>query len=194
MNQNKWQELVVQLRGTTYQFGVIRPGSAVHHVAFDAGLTAAEFDAAESKFRFRFPPDLREFLETVLPLGPQFPDWRAGDEKALRDWLDLPRQGILLRRAQWVLATRVGPQARLTRRGIRCGHRTDRSSTAVDSYLCASDDARRATSARKPSILRPPDRCHSLWVRLGGLPPPRVQLAGARAVAGTSTDHQVLGP
>jgi hypothetical protein len=51
--------------------------------------------AVEGRFGFRFPPDLREFLQTALPRGPQFPDWRSGDEAELRDWLDLPRQGVL---------------------------------------------------------------------------------------------------
>ncbi len=87
MNRCDWQELIDQLRGTEN-----RP---VHGIEFDAGLTDAEIAEAESRFGFRFPPDLREFLQTALPRGPQFPDWRSGDEAALRDWLDLPRQGIL---------------------------------------------------------------------------------------------------
>jgi hypothetical protein len=95
MNHSGSQDLVDQLRGAHYQFGVIRPGSPVHRVEFDAGLTDAEVAAVENRFGFRFPPDLREFLQTALPRGPQFPDWRSGDEARLRDWLDGPRQGIL---------------------------------------------------------------------------------------------------
>jgi hypothetical protein len=34
-------------------------------------------------------------LQSGLPHGRQFPDWREGDQARLRDWLDLPRQGIL---------------------------------------------------------------------------------------------------
>src|SRR5262245_12201831 len=64
-------------------------------VPFDPGLTDVEVAAAESRFAFRFPPDLREFLQTALPRGRHFPDWRAGGEAELRDWLDLPRQGIV---------------------------------------------------------------------------------------------------
>jgi hypothetical protein len=30
-----------------------------------------------------------------LPCGPQFPDWRSGDNATPQDWLDLPRQGVL---------------------------------------------------------------------------------------------------
>jgi hypothetical protein len=46
-------------------------------------------------FGFRFPPDLRELLQTALPRGPEFPDGGGGDRARLREWLDLPRQGIL---------------------------------------------------------------------------------------------------
>jgi hypothetical protein len=94
-NHSGWQELVEQLRGAHYQFGIIKPGSPVHHVEFDAGLTNAEVAAVEKHFGFRFPPDLREFLQTALPHGPQFPNWRSGGEAQLRNWLDGPRQGIL---------------------------------------------------------------------------------------------------
>jgi hypothetical protein len=64
-------------------------------IPFEAGLTDVEFDAVERRFEFRFPPDLRTFLQAGLPCGSSFPNWRFSDERALRDWLDLPRQGIL---------------------------------------------------------------------------------------------------
>jgi len=95
MGHGDWQGLVNQLRGSEYQFGFIEPGSPVHRVEFDAGLTDAEVALVESWFSFRFPPDLRAFLQTALPRGPQFPDWRSGDKAILRDWLDRPRQGVL---------------------------------------------------------------------------------------------------
>ncbi len=95
MSHGDWRKLVEQLRGTEYRFGLSTPGSPVHRVAFDAGLTDSEVADAEGRFGFRFPPDLREFLQTALPRGLQFPDWRAGDEAALRDWFDLPRRGVL---------------------------------------------------------------------------------------------------
>ena len=95
MDRVDWQELVVQLRGCTYQFGLITAGTSVHRVEFDAGLTDAEFDTAQSRYGFRFPPDLRAFLQTALPKGPRFPDWRSGDEAAIRDWLDGPRRGVV---------------------------------------------------------------------------------------------------
>ncbi len=95
MDRGDWQELVDQLRGTEYRFGLVTPGSPVHRVAFDAGLTDPEVVETEGRFGFRFPPDLRELLQTALPRGPQFPDWRFGDEVALRDWFDLPQRGVL---------------------------------------------------------------------------------------------------
>jgi hypothetical protein len=64
-------------------------------VEFEAGLTDAEVEAAEARYGFRFPPDLRAFLQAGLPRGGDFPDWRDGDQAALRGWLDLPRRGIL---------------------------------------------------------------------------------------------------
>lgn len=64
-------------------------------IEFEAGLTDAEVDSVEMRYGFRFPPDLRSFLQAGLLSGSEFPDWRDGDEDALRDWLDLPRRGIL---------------------------------------------------------------------------------------------------
>ena len=95
MDRAGWQALVEQLRGAEYQFGLIGPGSPVHRVEFAAGLTDAEIVAPEDQFGFRFPPDLREFLQTALPQGPQFPDWRSGAEAALRERFDRPREGVL---------------------------------------------------------------------------------------------------
>ncbi len=88
-------------------------------IIFEDGLFDSEVMAVESRFAFRFPPDLRAFLQSALPYGRRFPDrrsgddsalpagtmqtltthrfpdWRSGDESALRDWFDLPRQGVV---------------------------------------------------------------------------------------------------
>jgi hypothetical protein len=90
-----WTDLIKELKNASYQFGVVEDGSAAHRIDFDAGLTNDEIDGCELRFQFRFPPDLRQFLQTALPRGPQFPDWRSGDEELLRQWLDAPRRGIL---------------------------------------------------------------------------------------------------
>ncbi|OJT19145.1 hypothetical protein BO221_37225 [Archangium sp. Cb G35] len=95
MDDSVWRELVEQLRGSPYRSGVISPDAPVHRIGFEPGLTDAEVAATEARFGFRFPPDLRAFLQTALPRGKNFPDWRSGGESALRDWLDRPRQGLL---------------------------------------------------------------------------------------------------
>jgi hypothetical protein len=73
-----WQRLIKQLqeRGVT----------------FVAGLSDAEILAIEARFGFRFPPDLRAFLQTELPQGERFPDWRSGNEADLREWLEIDQK------------------------------------------------------------------------------------------------------
>jgi hypothetical protein len=80
MSEEMWANLVTEISNTG--------------VPFDTGLTDAEVSSAEARYGFRFPPDLRAFLQAGLPRGTRFPDWRSGDEAVLRDWLDLPRQGL----------------------------------------------------------------------------------------------------
>jgi hypothetical protein len=81
MSADSWDDMIARLRSRGIVFG--------------AGLTDAEVVSAESRFQIRFPPDLRVFLQTALPRGPRFPDWRSGDETVLREWLDLPRRGVV---------------------------------------------------------------------------------------------------
>jgi hypothetical protein len=55
----------------------------IHHlkedaVSFDAGLTAEEVHQVEQTFSFHFPPDLRAFLQTALPVSDGFVPWRWG--------------------------------------------------------------------------------------------------------------------
>jgi hypothetical protein len=49
-------------------------------IEFEPGLADPEIEAAEERYGFRFPPDLRAFLQTGLPSGSDFPNWRDGDE------------------------------------------------------------------------------------------------------------------
>jgi hypothetical protein len=76
-----WQDIIRQLSDCGIQFA--------------PGLTASEVSRVENRYRFRFPLDLREFLQTGLPQGERFPDWRSGADSALGDWLNLPRDGVL---------------------------------------------------------------------------------------------------
>ena len=95
MTRTDWQELVEQLHLMSYQFGLITPDSPVHRIDFDPGLTNIEVAIIEGRYGFKFPPDLRAFLQTALPNGPKFPNWRLGDEVVMRDWLDIPKRGVL---------------------------------------------------------------------------------------------------
>lgn len=81
MRAGKWSDIIEQLKDQDIEFA--------------EGLSDAEIQHVECRYGFQFPPDLREFLQTALPHGEQFPDWRSQPEKDLRDWLDRPRQGIL---------------------------------------------------------------------------------------------------
>jgi hypothetical protein len=47
-------------------------------VSFDAGLTTEEVQQVEQKFSICFPPDLRAFLQTALPVSDGFVPWRWG--------------------------------------------------------------------------------------------------------------------
>ncbi|WP_422929259.1 hypothetical protein [Singulisphaera sp. PoT] len=95
MDRKDWQDLVEQLRGRDFEADSFEEQAPLQQVEFDAGMSDGEIVAAERRFGFRFPPDLRDFLQTALPKGPEFPDWRSGDEAALREWLDIPRSGVL---------------------------------------------------------------------------------------------------
>ena len=92
--EHDWRRLIDQLLGADYQFGLVQPGSPVHCVEFDAGLSDSEVVTVESQFGFRFPPDLRRSAD-CLTLRSTVPRLRLGDEATLREWLDRPREGIL---------------------------------------------------------------------------------------------------
>jgi len=63
-------------------------------VQIEAGLTEQEIATCEVRFGFRFPPDLRAFLQSALPIGQGFPNWRRVDDATLRERLDWPFIGI----------------------------------------------------------------------------------------------------
>lgn len=55
------------------------------------GLTEAEVSEAATMHSLRFPPDLRTLLQSRLPCGPQWPDWRHPETVA--DRLTWPWEG-----------------------------------------------------------------------------------------------------
>jgi hypothetical protein len=63
-------------------------------VEFAPGLAAREVGAAESEHGFRFPSDLRAFLENALPVGEGFPDWRSPVSQLIKDSLAWPADGM----------------------------------------------------------------------------------------------------
>ncbi len=67
----------------------------VPSVALDDGLSDTEIAHVEERFGFSFPPDLRELLQTALPIGDDFPNWRSGEEEMLRSWLRSPLDGVI---------------------------------------------------------------------------------------------------
>jgi len=68
--------------------------SLAPQVDFEPGLSDSEIERVESCFAFRFPPDLRAFLQTALPVGDRFPNWRDYDETSIREWLVSPLDGV----------------------------------------------------------------------------------------------------
>jgi len=71
------------------------------HVVFEDGLSDLEIYQCEQRFEIRFPPDLRAFLQTLLPVGIEsdwgrdaFPNWRSNDEARLLERLNWPFDGI----------------------------------------------------------------------------------------------------
>ncbi|WP_417377529.1 SMI1/KNR4 family protein [Gimesia sp.] len=71
-------------------------------VHFEPGLTDQEVEQTETTFGFRFPPDLRAFLQTALPASTKtagnrqpFPDWRAGNQSDLQKRFDWPWEGMV---------------------------------------------------------------------------------------------------
>src|SRR5215213_8529491 len=64
-------------------------------VRFDGGLSDHEVKALQQRFGIRFPPDMRFFLQTAVPVSSAFPNWR-GDADALRQgFVDRPDEGVL---------------------------------------------------------------------------------------------------
>ena len=63
-------------------------------VQLEPGLTDEEVERIENTFAFRFPPDLRALLQTALPVGAHFRDWRHAPQKELQERLNWPLEGM----------------------------------------------------------------------------------------------------
>jgi hypothetical protein len=71
------------------------------NVIFENGLTDAEVKRVEVRFGFEFPPDLRAFLQTALPVAVRskpedrsFPNWRISEPDDIVRKLTWPFEGI----------------------------------------------------------------------------------------------------
>ena len=68
------------------------------------GLTDKEVVAAETRWGFKFPPDLRAFLQIAMPANKhnnQFPNWRSTD-KADIDYILNRKMKVYAPLEQWV--------------------------------------------------------------------------------------------
>lgn len=63
-------------------------------VKFGDGLSNFEIEIAEDKYEFKFPPDLKEFLQFALPMGEKWIDWRNGDEKKIKTRFEWVSEGF----------------------------------------------------------------------------------------------------
>ncbi|MFN0017495.1 MAG: hypothetical protein ACKVP0_04490 [Pirellulaceae bacterium] len=63
-------------------------------IAFDQGLSDREVGALERRFTLVFPPDLRFFLQSGLPVSPYFVNWR-GESDQLAERFERVVEGVL---------------------------------------------------------------------------------------------------
>ena len=59
------------------------------------GLSDSEVSRVENQFGFQFPPDLKEFLQQILPVSPGWVDWRNGATSEIQARLDWPLDGMI---------------------------------------------------------------------------------------------------
>jgi hypothetical protein len=63
-------------------------------VIFEPALSQTEIRQIEERYKFRFPPDLREFLMFALPASSGFLNWRKAEEAEIIKSLMWPCIGI----------------------------------------------------------------------------------------------------
>ena len=65
------------------------------HVVLENGLSVQEVAQVEHDYCFKFSVVHRQFLMTVLPVGPGWWDWRHGNPEVIRRFLKAPIEGVL---------------------------------------------------------------------------------------------------
>src|SRR5713226_5824293 len=63
-------------------------------VSFEAGLSPAEIQDTQERYKFKFPPDLRDFLMFALPVSNGFVNWRSATEEEIKEGMSRPYDGI----------------------------------------------------------------------------------------------------
>jgi hypothetical protein len=76
------------------------------------GLSDGELTAAEARVGCPFPPDLRSFLQSALPVGPSWPNWRQPDSEFIASRLGWAEQGMVfdLEHCPWWWPPPWGPR------------------------------------------------------------------------------------
>jgi hypothetical protein len=59
-------------------------------VRLDPGLSDEEVSRLQDRLGFAFGPGHREFIQSAVPVGESWPDWRHDSEEDLRGRLDWP--------------------------------------------------------------------------------------------------------
>ncbi|MBX7223501.1 MAG: SMI1/KNR4 family protein [Blastocatellia bacterium] len=63
-------------------------------ITLAAGLSESQFTEIETRFGFRFPPDLRLFLSVAVPVGDDFPNWHHLHPRQHYRFFRWPAQGM----------------------------------------------------------------------------------------------------
>lgn len=64
-------------------------------VRLDRGLSDEELSRVQDRLGFAFGPEHREFLQSAVPVGKSWPDWRNDPDVDLRRRLDWPVDGVI---------------------------------------------------------------------------------------------------
>jgi hypothetical protein len=81
MTSKDWKPLIQLLRDASLEF--------------QPGLSDAEVVRIETRFNFRFPPDLRSFLQTNVPFW-NSPRWHTATDEEMQKWLEWPVEEVLI--------------------------------------------------------------------------------------------------
>lgn len=64
-------------------------------VRLTRGLSDKEVSRVQDRFGFTFGPEHCELIQSALPVGKSWPDWRKGSDEDLRGRIDWPIEGVV---------------------------------------------------------------------------------------------------